>query len=102
MSADEVDAVVQIVSADPTSGDVMQGTGGCGKVRVAGRSKGKSGGYRVITFFTGPNLPVLLITVFGKGERANLTKAERNGLAALTKTLADSYRNKVVSLGTRR
>jgi len=46
----------------------------------------------VITFFTGPNIPVLLITVFGKGERSNLTREERNGLAKLTKALVESYR----------
>jgi len=74
----------------------MQGTGGCRKVRVAGKGRGKSGGYRVITFFTGPDLPVFLITVFGKGETANLTKAERNELAKLTKILVAEYGKRVV------
>jgi hypothetical protein len=40
-------------------------------LRVAGRGKGKSGGYRAITFYSGTALPVFLITVFGKGEKAN-------------------------------
>ena len=44
LSADEVDMVVSLVSADPMAGDVMQGTGGARKLRVAGRGKGKSGG----------------------------------------------------------
>jgi hypothetical protein len=66
---------------------------------AAGKGKGKSGGYRTITFFTGPDLPVFLITVFAKGDRANLTKAERNGLAQLTKALVTEYRKKVVKVG---
>jgi hypothetical protein len=33
---------------------------------------------------------VFLLTVFGKNEKANLTKAERNELAKLTKTLTDA------------
>jgi hypothetical protein len=42
-------------------------------MRVAGRSKGKSGGYRVVWFYSGENFPVFLLTVFGKGEKDNLT-----------------------------
>ena len=91
MKREEIDRLVEIVAADPRAGDIMPGTGGCRKLRFGGRSKGKSGGYRVITFFGGQDLPVFLLTVFGKGEKANLTMAERNGLAALTKTLADAY-----------
>lgn len=34
---------------------------------------------------------VFLLTVFGKNEKANLSGAERNVLAALTKTLRDSF-----------
>ncbi|MGH6917800.1 MAG: type II toxin-antitoxin system RelE/ParE family toxin [Geminicoccaceae bacterium] len=56
------------------------------------RGKGKSGGYRVITFYSGGDFPVFLLTVFAKGERADLSKAERNALAQLTKVLVDSYR----------
>jgi hypothetical protein len=55
---------------------------------------GKSGGYRVITFYSGTDLPVFLLTVFGKGERSDLSKAERNALAQLTKTLVDTYRGR--------
>ena len=61
------------------------------KVRFARRGKGKSGGYRVITFYSGGDLPVFLLTVFAKGERADLAKAERNALAQLTRMLVDSY-----------
>jgi len=30
--------------------------------------KGKSGGYRVTTYFAGDDVPAFLLTVFGKGE----------------------------------
>ena len=43
-------------------------------------------------FFTGPDLPLFLLTVFAKNEKANLTKNERNQLAALTKLIAERYR----------
>jgi hypothetical protein len=96
LSEAEIDAVVDVVATDPQAGEVMQGTGGCRKLRVAGRGKGKSGGYRTITFYTGEDLPVFMITVFAKGDKAHLTKAERNALADLTGTLASVYRKKVV------
>jgi len=66
---DERNAIVTAVGLDPEMGDLMSGTGGCRKVRSTGRGKGKSGGYRVITFYSGRNIPVFLLTIFGKGEK---------------------------------
>jgi hypothetical protein len=90
MTDDERNAVVDVLAANPMAGDIMPGCGGARKLRVARPGKGKSGGYRVITYFGGEHVPVFLLTVFGKNERANLTQAERNGLAGLTKRLKGS------------
>ena len=90
MTEDERATVTAIVAANPEAGAIMPGCGGARKLRVARPGRGKSGGYRVITYFAGANVPVFLLTVFGKGEKDNLTKAERNGLAKLTKTLPES------------
>ena len=91
MGEDERAAVVDAVAANPEIGDRIAGTGGCRKFRVRRPGTGKSGGYRVVTFFSGETIPAFLITVFGKGEKANLTKAERNGLAMLSKQLIETY-----------
>ena len=48
------------IAANPAAGDVIEGTGGARKVWFAGKGKGKSGGYRVITFFSGTDVPVFL------------------------------------------
>jgi hypothetical protein len=90
MSEEERAAVVSIVAADPQAGAVMPGCGGARKLRIRRPGSGKSGGYRVITYYGGDDVPVFLLTVFAKGEKDNLTHAERNGLAALTKTLRGS------------
>jgi hypothetical protein len=92
MTAEERQAAVDTLAHQPDAGDKIQGTGGCRKVRVAG--KGKSGGYRVITAYSGEDFPVFLLTVFGKGEKDNLSKAERNALAKLTKALFETYRRR--------
>lgn len=66
MLPDEIDDLVSYLGANPAAGDVIVGTGGARKVRFAKRGGGKSGGYRVITFYTGPELPVFLIAVFSQ------------------------------------
>jgi hypothetical protein len=90
MREEERNTVVDMLAANPLAGDVMPGCGGARKVRVAKPGRGKSGGYRVITYFGGNDVPLFLLTVFGKNERASLSKAERNGLAALTTRLVES------------
>ena len=92
MAEDEMKAAVDLIAGEPEAGDVMQGTGGVRKARLAGRGKGKSGGYRVVWYFGGNDIPVFLLTVFGKGEKANLTQGERNALRALTATLRNSLK----------
>lgn len=90
MSADERISAVDLVATSPEAGDLLQGTGGVRKARLAGKGKGKSGGYRIVWYFGGGDIPVFLLTVFGKGEKANLTQGERNALRALTLTLKES------------
>ncbi len=60
MTEKERDAVVTLIADNPEAGDQISGTGGARKVRIAGRGKGKSGGYRVVTFYSGPDVPVNL------------------------------------------
>ena len=90
MTEEERAAAVDLIAKNPEAGDGMSGTGGCRKLRLAGRGKGKSGGYRLITYYANPGVPVFLLTVFSKGEKANLSKAERNALAKLTEILVVS------------
>jgi hypothetical protein len=102
MEEEERLAIVNLIAADPHQGDLMQGTGGVRKVRVAGRGKGKSGGYRIVTYFAAPDVPVLLLAVINKGERANLSKAERNALRKELQGYADDYRASVKRAAERR
>lgn len=87
MDDEERSAVVDLIAANPEAGAIMPGCGGARKLRFKKPGTGKSGGYRIVTYYAGVDLPVFLLTVFGKGEKDNLTKAERNALAGLTKTL---------------
>ena len=92
---DEVRAqVVTAVGENPELGDLLEGTGGFRKFRFARPGGGKSGGFRVVSYFCSEGMPVFLITVFAKNQQANLTKRERNELAKLSATLVETYRTK--------
>jgi len=66
---------VDTVAANPLGGDLIVGSGGCRKLRIAGRGFGKSGGYRIVTYYAGPEVPVFLLWSLSKGRAANLTAA---------------------------
>jgi mRNA-degrading endonuclease RelE of RelBE toxin-antitoxin system len=87
LSSAERAQIVDFLAARPKAGDLMQGTGGVRKLRWARGGRGKSAGVRVVYYYHSEALPLYLLTVFGKSEKANLTKAERNELATLVATL---------------
>ena len=90
MTETEISAAVNMIAANPLTGDLIVGSGGYRKVRVAGRGFGKSGGYRVVTFYAGERVPVFLVAVLSKGSRANFSTAEINAMAAAAETLVSS------------
>ena len=72
-----------VIQSDPDGPPLMQGTGGLHKLRFAppGSGRGKSGSYRVgYAHFPNPGI-VLLMQVWAKNEKSNLSRAERNAVA---------------------
>jgi hypothetical protein len=70
----------------------MQGTGGVRKLRWSRYGTGKSGGVRVIYYYHNEKIPLYLLTVFGKGEKDNLSKAQRNEVAKLIRVLVQAWK----------
>ena len=87
LSESERSELIDHVAANPRAGDLVQGTGGIRKLRWARGGRGKSGGLRVIYYFHSEALPLYLLTMFGKGEKADLSQVERNELAKLVQVL---------------
>ena len=85
----ELKALVNHLAANPLDGDLVQGTGGVRKIRWARGGRGKSSGVRVIYYYHSERLPLFLLTVFAKGDAANLSKAQRNELASLVTILKE-------------
>ena len=79
--------IIDHLAAQPAAGDLIEGTGGVRKLRWGRDGRGKSGGVRVIYYFHSEAMPLYLLTMFAKNERANLSKAERNELAGLVDLL---------------
>jgi hypothetical protein len=75
--------VVSFLATNPEAGDVMPETGGARKLRWRAQGRGKRGGVRVIYYYHNESLPLFLLNVFAKNEKANLTKAERNEMKSL-------------------
>ena len=91
MSSAERLAIVNFLAAHPKAGDLMEGTGGVRKLRWGRGAQGKSGGVRVIYYVHSEAMPLYLLTLFAKSERANLSKAERNALADMVELLAQFW-----------
>lgn len=87
LSAAERQDIVNYLSAHPKSGDSIEGTGGVRKLRWGRGGRGKRGGVRVIYYYHSEVMPLYLLAMFAKNEQANLSKADRNGMAKLVDLL---------------
>ena len=94
LSVEERQDLINYLAEHPKSGDVMEGTGGVRKLRWRRGGQGKSGGVRVIYYFHDDLMPLYLLTLFAKGDKANLTKAERNELADLIDVLISIWKER--------
>lgn len=71
---------------NPESGRIIPGTGGLRKIRWAASGRGKRGGARVIYFWHPKSQQLLMLFVYSKNERSDLTAAQRRALRAIVET----------------
>jgi hypothetical protein len=81
MDEDDREFVASYIAANPQAGDLIKGSNGVRKVRIAKPDTGKSGGWRVLTAYVADIAPVYLLTVYAKNRRANISQAEVNAWA---------------------
>ena len=80
----------------------MPETGGCRKLRWKATGRGKRGGVRVIYYYHNESVPLFLLSVFAKNEKASLTKSERNEIKTLLPRLVAGYRKlQATEIGSR-
>ena len=78
---DELKDLQRTLIAQPDKGDLIQGTGGLRKIRMALGNQGKQGGARVIYFVATAEI-IYLILAYPKKD--SLTSAEKATLKALS------------------
>lgn len=88
-------SIINYLAVHPAAGDIMQGTGGIRKLRWAAQGRGKSGGVRIIYYYHNESMPLFLLTLFGKGEKSNLSRSERNDLVKITSLIIKQYGGKL-------
>jgi len=72
----------------PTLGPIIRGSGGLRKARWALPGKGKSGGVRVIYYWATAKDQLLMLVVYAKAERDDLSAAQ---LAVLRKLVEEEF-----------
>lgn len=92
MTDAEREAAILWIAENPEAGTSLGG--GLRKVRIPREGGGKSGGFRTIYVFGGHDIPIFLISVFAKNEKANLTPKEQAATAELSKEIIAMWRNK--------
>ena len=77
---------------NPKAGDVIQGTGGVRKMRMADarRGKGKRGGYRVLYLDLPDKEHVHLLYIYSKDERDDLSSEGKKVIRELVKKIKES------------
>jgi hypothetical protein len=80
MSDDEYSVLQCELLTEPIRGDVIQGTGGLRKIRMAVKGKGKRGGARVIYYYFNRHSRFYLLTVYAKNEMSDLTTPQKKQL----------------------
>ena len=93
---DDLRALETQIMERPTGAPVVPGTGGLRKARFAppSWSVGKRGATRVGYSYFELEGTVFLLTVYSKGEKADLTPAERKAIRGLLERLRSAIRRK--------
>ncbi|MCG8293912.1 type II toxin-antitoxin system RelE/ParE family toxin [Pseudomonas entomophila] len=67
----------------PDAGDLIEGTGGLRKLRIAANGHGKRGGARVIYYHFNAAAQIAMLYIYPKNEQQDLSTAQRKALKAI-------------------
>jgi hypothetical protein len=89
LTDDDLRMLEAAIMAGPTHAPVLKNAGGLRKMRFGNRSsnQGKSGAFRVCYVYFEKHGVVVLITIFGKNEKSDLSPADRNGIASIIRDI---------------
>lgn len=76
LTGEELFALMQKLATEPEAGDMIPRSGGCRKLRFAAKGKGARGGARVIYFHRSSAGQILLLEIYAKNEKTDLSTNE--------------------------
>ena len=85
MSDDEYRKIQEVLINNPRKGDIISHGHGLRKLRWGFKEKGKSGGVRIIYYLWVTHEEFLMIYIYPKSEREDLSKEQLKVLAKITK-----------------
>lgn len=92
LSADELEELRGELATLRQLGSIIKDTNGLRKFRWAAKGKGKRGGVRVIYYYGGDHMPVFLVAIYSKSEKADMTKAEKKAARKYIDVIKEEYR----------
>lgn len=83
----EYDVLLKDLLRNPSKGVLIEGTGGIRKIRVASGGRGTRGGARAIYYHFVSASKIVMLIIYAKSEKHDLTSDERKAL----KTIIDGW-----------
>lgn len=83
MDDDEYADFQMTLVANPQAGNLIRGGGGLRKIRWKLKGRGKRGGVRIIYYFALKNDSILLLDIYSKKEKTDLTRSELKELVKI-------------------
>jgi len=83
--------LIAYLASNPEAGKVVPGTGGARKLRWAAKGAGKRGGARTVYYYHSDAIPLFLLDIYAKNEKANLSEADKRALKRLLPILVSRY-----------
>lgn len=96
LEPEDLDDLRTVLAWNPEAGALVPGTGGVRKLRfgLRHRNMGKRGGARVIYYFHNPSIPLALLAIYAKGEKLDLSAAEKKQIRALVAEFVSAHKTR--------
>ena len=91
LSQQALHALVDFVALHPSAGDPIPDSGGLRTLRWAASGSGIRGGVRVVYYFRDLNMPLYMLAIYGRGERADFSSVEREEMRRIVEELVEAH-----------
>jgi hypothetical protein len=91
MTETERTDMVAYLASNPEAGQLIPGTGGARKIRWAVRGRGKRGGARTIYYYHNESIPLFILDIYAKNQKADLSEGDKRSLRRVLAQIPSQY-----------